>query len=244
MKFNLTTPRKRQSRQALLETAEKLFIEKGYRAVSTRDIAEAAKVNLGAIQYHFGSKAGLFNETVRQMMRESGCTELGITLGLAQPSSRAEAALSLCSFIRSFMEYQLRPVGPQACKLMFREVLGDSSEEPEMFESLLDLVVTEFVKPMNASLSAVVGLIAPDADAQSLICICRSIVAQCVFYVTHRPVIERIEGQDISTTPVFERTVDHLCRFTLRGLGCDEALIDRAVALSQESVISHRVHSK
>ena len=229
MAFNLATPRKRQSRQALLETAERLFIERGYRAVSTRDIAEAAQVNLGAIQYHFGSKAGLFNETVRQMMQAGGCPKLAATLGLAAPHSREEAASTLCGFIRSFMEYQLRPDGPQACKLMFREVLSDSSEEPEMFESLLDLVVGEFVKPMHAALSRVVEKIATDADPTTVTCICRSVVAQCVFYVTHRPVIERIEGDDISKNPHFERTVEHLCRFSLRGMGCDDALIAEAV---------------
>ena len=242
MALNLATPRKRQSRQALLATAERLFIERGYRAVSTRDIAEAAQVNLGAIQYHFGSKAGLFNETVRQMMQAGGCPQLSTTL--TAPRSREEAATTLCRFIRSFMEYQLRPDGPQACKLMFREVLGDSSEEPEMFESLLDIVVGEFVKPMHAALSAVVEQIATDADAATITCICRSVVAQCVFYVTHRPVIERIEGEDISTSPRFDKTVEQLCRFSLRGMGCDETLIGKALSsanslVNQVTVVSN-----
>lgn len=244
MAFNLATPRKRQSRQALLETAERLFIERGYRAVSTRDIAEAAQVNLGAIQYHFGSKAGLFNETVRQMMEAGGCSKLGTVLAGDPLHSREAAATALCRFIRSFMEYQLRPDGPQACKLMFREVLGDSSDEPEMFESLLDLVVSEFVKPMHAALRTVVAQIAADADDGTLTCICRSVVAQCVFYVTHRPVIERIDGQDISSNPQFDRTVEQLCRFSLRGMGCDDPLIGRALSganslVNQVTIVSN-----
>ena len=52
----------RHARETLLKVATKLFIERGYNGVSTRELAEAADVNLGAIQYHFGSKAKLFVE--------------------------------------------------------------------------------------------------------------------------------------------------------------------------------------
>lgn len=39
--------------------ALKLFVEKGYDGTSIRDVADAANVNLAAISYHFGGKAGL-----------------------------------------------------------------------------------------------------------------------------------------------------------------------------------------
>ena len=40
----------------ILDTAERLFSQKGFDAVSLRNIVEAAKVNLAAVHYHFGSK--------------------------------------------------------------------------------------------------------------------------------------------------------------------------------------------
>ena len=43
----------------LMETAEKLFAEKGFAGTSVRDIAEAAVVNLATISYYFGSKEKL-----------------------------------------------------------------------------------------------------------------------------------------------------------------------------------------
>lgn len=43
----------------ILAAAETLFLEKGYNAVTTRDIARAAEVNLGLIPYYFGSKENL-----------------------------------------------------------------------------------------------------------------------------------------------------------------------------------------
>ena len=48
------------TRDALLETASQVFAEKGFDASSVREITARAGTNLGAITYHFGSKAALF----------------------------------------------------------------------------------------------------------------------------------------------------------------------------------------
>jgi AcrR family transcriptional regulator len=49
-----------ETRERILTVALTAFGQKGFDAVSTRDIAEAATVNLPAIQYYFGSKQGLY----------------------------------------------------------------------------------------------------------------------------------------------------------------------------------------
>ena len=45
-----------ETRERVLEVAERLFAERGLDAVSIRDIIAAAGANLGAINYHFGTK--------------------------------------------------------------------------------------------------------------------------------------------------------------------------------------------
>jgi len=47
------------TRETVLDTAERLFAERGVAATSIRDITGAAGVNLGAINYHFGTKQEL-----------------------------------------------------------------------------------------------------------------------------------------------------------------------------------------
>jgi AcrR family transcriptional regulator len=47
------------TRVALLGAAERLFSENGVEGTSVRDIVKAAGVNLGAINYHFGTKERL-----------------------------------------------------------------------------------------------------------------------------------------------------------------------------------------
>ncbi len=50
----------------ILETAERLFLKHGYRAVSIRDIANACGVTNAALYYYFPSKEALFWEVLRQ----------------------------------------------------------------------------------------------------------------------------------------------------------------------------------
>ncbi len=47
------------TREIILDTAEQFFAEHGVAATSIRDITGAAGVNLGSINYHFGTKADL-----------------------------------------------------------------------------------------------------------------------------------------------------------------------------------------
>jgi TetR/AcrR family transcriptional regulator, regulator of cefoperazone and chloramphenicol sensitivity len=62
--MNDDTAKKRESRSdatrtALIMTALRLFGSRGFEATSTREIAAAAKANIGSIAYHFGGKDGL-----------------------------------------------------------------------------------------------------------------------------------------------------------------------------------------
>jgi AcrR family transcriptional regulator len=55
--------------QRLLDTAERLFGEHGYSGVGMRALAQAARVNLAATTYHFGSKKALYVETFLRRFR-------------------------------------------------------------------------------------------------------------------------------------------------------------------------------
>jgi len=50
------------NRKKLLRAASELFAEKGFDAVSTRDLCSRAEVNVAAISYYFGGKEGLYLE--------------------------------------------------------------------------------------------------------------------------------------------------------------------------------------
>src|SRR5579859_2251157 len=52
------------TKQKIMDTAEKLFAEKGYDATSLRQVIAEAGVNLAAVHYHFGSKEELLDALV------------------------------------------------------------------------------------------------------------------------------------------------------------------------------------
>lgn len=52
--------------QKIKNAARKVFTEKGYAATRTRDIAEAAGINLALLNYYFRSKQKLFEEVLME----------------------------------------------------------------------------------------------------------------------------------------------------------------------------------
>lgn len=53
----------------IMDTALRIFSEKGYNGTSVRDIAKAAAVNVAMISYYFGSKENLLEEIFRRRTR-------------------------------------------------------------------------------------------------------------------------------------------------------------------------------
>lgn len=58
-----------QARYKLLCAALELFADRGYKGASTRDIAAAAKQNIGAINYYFGGKEDLYAAVLAEFFR-------------------------------------------------------------------------------------------------------------------------------------------------------------------------------
>jgi len=56
------------TRERILDVAERQFMAHGYEATSMRMITSTADVNLAAVNYHFGSKEGLLREVFRRRL--------------------------------------------------------------------------------------------------------------------------------------------------------------------------------
>jgi AcrR family transcriptional regulator len=64
----IKTDRRRapQKRKKILDSAEAVFVQRGFHGGSLRDIAQAAGVPLALLSYHFGSKEGLFRAVIER----------------------------------------------------------------------------------------------------------------------------------------------------------------------------------
>lgn len=59
---------KQPTNQVILQSATRLFLEKGYQEVSVDDVADHCHVTKATVYYYFGSKSELFTETMVQLM--------------------------------------------------------------------------------------------------------------------------------------------------------------------------------
>ena len=118
-----------QTRERILDAAERLFAEHGLERVSTRDITALAEANVGAINYYFGSKEGLvfavFDRRLTPITEErlAALDEVERAGGKAAP--KAEAVLR--AYIRPAVEHALNPKWGSAS---FAKLMGRLIGEP------------------------------------------------------------------------------------------------------------------
>jgi AcrR family transcriptional regulator len=148
------------ARDRLLRAGLRLFSQQGFAGTTTRELAQAAGVNVAAISYYFGDKAGLYRAVFFEPLGE-------IADGIAAFS---DPALSLTSVLRAYYAPFIAPLadgedGLLCVKLRMREMV-----EPT---GLWDQEVHEGIRPMHQAMVAVLcrhlGLAAPDDDLHRLV---------------------------------------------------------------------------
>src|SRR3546814_2715362 len=88
-------------RSQLLDTAARLFAERGYKAVSMRDIAKLVGVTQANLYYHFRDKADLIEATLASVF-EARAQELDAWLA-RHPSNQIERSEEHTSELQSLM---------------------------------------------------------------------------------------------------------------------------------------------
>ncbi|MEM1048738.1 MAG: helix-turn-helix domain-containing protein [Pseudomonadota bacterium] len=83
--------RSKATRGALIETARRLFVEKGYAETGTPEIVSAAAVTRGALYHHFTDKAALFQAVIEN---EAAAVAAHIERRTGNPGSVEDAFVS------------------------------------------------------------------------------------------------------------------------------------------------------
>ncbi len=104
-----------------------------------------------------------------------------------------------------------------------------------MFSEIVSFVVERYAGPLEERVSKIAALIVPELSGEKLKLGGRSIIGQCVFYVTHRPFIERLDGEVLDAASAGIVVAQHISRFSLAGLGCSQELIDTAITATFQS---------
>jgi AcrR family transcriptional regulator len=117
------------TRVALLDAAERLFAENGIEGTSVRDITRAAGANLGAINYHFGSKDRLALEVFARRIEPVNRERIARLDALEATTGRRKLTLEqiLDALIRPALESEEQ--GAKNCD-DFMRLISRSFQEP------------------------------------------------------------------------------------------------------------------
>jgi AcrR family transcriptional regulator len=188
------------TRERLLRAGLRLFAHQGFAATSTRELAQAAGVNIAAISYYFGDKAGLYRAVFFEPLGDP----------VADIAGYAGAELSITEVLRGFYRAMLEPLAQgedmQLCvKLRMREMI-----EPT---GLWDQEIAQGIRPMHEALLAVLcrhlGLAQPDDEVQRL-AVCLTGLA--VHLHVGRDVIDAVAPQLNRSADAAARWADCLLR--------------------------------
>jgi TetR/AcrR family transcriptional regulator, regulator of cefoperazone and chloramphenicol sensitivity len=191
------------TKQRLLEAAEELFAMKGFDGTSVEEITRQAKANRAAVSFHFGGKERLYIEAVKFAHRNciSGAP-------LPEWPAGTPAAERLGGFIRTFIARMIADLSPESAQLMMREMVQPTAACVE--------VVRDYIRPMADVLVGILAeMLPPEVPYARRYLLGFSIVAQCLFYRTHRPVAALLMGEDEFNRLDLDVLTDHVTSVSL-----------------------------
>jgi AcrR family transcriptional regulator len=196
----------------LLDAAEGLFCERGFKGTSIRDIAASAGCNIASVNYYFGSKEKLYEEVWYRYlipMRDARIASINKVM------SQAEAQPNLEDLLKSFADTFVGSIvdanrASRLTKLMAREYI-DSHLPTNMF-------VNEVIKPTITAMNKALMKTCPDLDESKILPVVFSVIGQLVHLVHTKTMIE--QGGDDLDMPIFDsdEAINHIVKFSAAGI--------------------------
>ena len=199
------------TRERLLDQGERLFAEKGFSAVSVREITAAANCNLAAVNYHFGSKQRLYLAVFRERWAHRARRvrqHFSETLA-GKPGRGLEDVIG--AMANAFLEGPMsEPERRCHIQLMQRE-MSDPGDA-------LSMVVEEVMRPYILEITDLVRpYLNGPVDERRLRLSVLSILGVILYFFLARPAVSRIVEQEYDSRFKPE-LVSHITAFSLHGI--------------------------
>ncbi|NTV09549.1 MAG: TetR/AcrR family transcriptional regulator [Zoogloea sp.] len=124
--------RSSDTRERILDAAERLFMAQGYDGTSMRQITSEAEANLAAVNYHFGSKETLIHAVLRRRLAWLNHERLRVLDELE--AAAAGSPLKPSQIVDAFFGTLLRmAASPEHGGETFLRLLGRTMTEPSGF---------------------------------------------------------------------------------------------------------------
>jgi len=196
------------TRQRVLESATRLFAEKGFRDTTVHEICQAAHANIAAVNYYFGSKENLYQAAWRhayQLTREA--RDAVIDPDAPRPPEEQ---------IRAFIRARLDDVSSAGPASYFWRILEKEHYSPTPAH---ETIVREVFHPLGQRLETVISrMLGGRASVVQLRLCLFSLVGSIGFLTQHRKIINRIFGHGRLEPGDCELLFEHIARFFFAGI--------------------------
>ncbi len=203
----------RDTKERLLDAAERLFAERGFEGASLRAVTQAAGTSVSAANYHFGSKQALLRATLRRRVEPVNRLRLERLDALEAAAAGGPLALEalLDAFLRPAFEVRAAAHGGNA---YYRQIAARLySDPPELVSDLK----RELFRPVFQRFFAALQRTLPDHPPSAL---------ALAFQFTVGTVIHVMSGQlegalgigDGDARPADEEVLTRMLAYTAQGL--------------------------
>lgn len=195
------------TRKALLGVATEIFLADGFKAARVADIARQAGVRLSAINYHFGSKEGLY---LAVLQHHADLAWRNAPLPTFDPDTPLQQRLQ--AFISGMVRRMLDPDSPsRIASLMIRETVNPTAALDVMFE--------RFTLPQWHILFGLLReFFGPQVPREVLVRAALSIAGQGMVYVVARPIINKLQPGFDCRGAALTALAEHIATFCWAGL--------------------------
>jgi AcrR family transcriptional regulator len=195
-----------ETRQKILEAASRLFADNGYRGTTIEMIVRAAGVNIAAVNYHFGGKESLYQQTWRHAHDQ--------LMAAVPPHGGVAADEPVAKRLRGWIQAGLR-----------RAMLGDAIELKIMRNEmanptgLLRQVIDDAIRPIrNATQALLRELLGPRASRLDIE-LCEVCLIAPLMHVAHHRQAQKHEGlAPVLHEEMLDVMTEHFTAYALAGI--------------------------
>ena len=195
------------TKERLLAAAGDVFKEKGFRDATVAEICTQAKANIAAVNYHFGSKEALYQESWRHSFTES------------LDAYPMDGGISATAPAEERLKGQLTALIGRIADENNKDFFIAQMELINPTGLLKEVMQTELIPMRQQTVNLVRELLGPKASEQQVHYCEISIISMCLHPMVMQRMAKRAKHQEmpplISDIGAF---ADHVVRFALAGI--------------------------
>lgn len=199
------------TRERLLTRAENLFAQKGFAAVSVREITAAADTNLAAVNYHFGNKMNLYISVFRERWVPRAHRVSKFFQNRLAEKSNPDTADLIRALATGFLEGAMTDEERRCnINLMLRELTHPTEA--------VNIVVEDVIRPMHLEIRNLIRPALPEnVNLEQLMLSIFSIISMILYFGFAQPVVSLVMNRDFD--PQYKkRIIDHIVKFAMEGI--------------------------